>query len=229
MSSCSNFHSYCQTNSTEATLDFVMLVALDRILRTRLEAYGLTPDERRRGCQLALDAATAALEPRCHADDAVIEAEAEIEAWTLIALRRLERKLAPDFPEQYLFLTDGLEPGWGIAAVPVAKAMTRRIRALKKVAGHRTLEERTNRSALGALENRHFTARDIERIEELIDRVEVASRMHGDVSLWSPEEARVRQWLGFWSTIATAVLEGRNDIETPRDSEPPSSHLPSAA
>src|SRR5262249_14968662 len=154
---------------------------------------GLTPSERWRGCQLGLNAATARLEPRWQQFPGVCEAETALESWTCRALAHCDRALARDVPHAHRLMTEGLDPAWGIAAVPVATILIRRADALDDLATKDGPGRPRFMFARAALQRRCFTLEDIEHVEDLLDCVEHAARCSlGRTRAPTPEELRAQ-------------------------------------
>jgi hypothetical protein len=192
--------------------------------RARLEAHGYGNDDHAEGWRLVLaaggyqPAAPAPAEPSSAARDAMVK----VDAWDEPTHRILRASLQRRFPEQMVFLLEGLAPATNMAAVAGVTTLLDRLDALES-GKDRQGSRKQDKAALGLISGRGITAEKRQEMRALAQQAQQGEaaapadpardkaradrdQAHEDALL------ALRHWYEEWSEIARVAVTRRDHL-----------------
>ena len=199
-------------------LKFLSALSKSSVIHAALAARGYEEGDHQEGWELLLQvtgfrrpAAPVAESP------AARDAAAELDAWDEPNFRLIRATLDRRYPEQSLFVFEGLTPSKGDGAVPGVATLLDRLDALE-TSPTRKATRKADHAALAMLTKRGLSADERARLRALVNTATAAAKASegaSDAAEEAPSNEAVLKlyaWYGEWSEVARAVIKRRDHL-----------------
>lgn len=198
-------------------LKFVGAASTSRPIRALLASRGYTQAVHQRGWELTLSAAGYRGEPIALDSPEARKAIVMIDEWDEPTFKIAGAALAGDFPDQYDFVFDNLEPQTGVAAVVSVTTFLNRLDALQAGSPARAATHSVDLAALEKLATRGITAAERQRMRDLLETARgpsaaepAAAAVPADLAALKQARLDLYRWYAEWREIAKALIKRRD-------------------